>query len=526
MRNYVYQVRNTLHGKLEFFGGIFLLVMLLPTATGGFFETLPHTRAGLDGLLLVGHLWLAATLSLMILAQLAKGFVKNPDRDPLAALPALSPALAQYRLFVAMPHTTLGFVGLFFSYFWQPLAARLDRLWLSVPVHVFTTCMLAISSGVVAGAIGRSLLSAATKRQIRNADLIVNISGGAALSAFVVLLIAIVTANKYAIGTLETLGDSVVVSIPIGMIPFAAALAADDGRWLALAGWLSVSIAAVLWAIRTTYRWSFSAHRDISADLVSPFSRTYVPVFTGLPSRWLPTGVSAFWRKDIAVPYSREPMRYLFHQINLLWLGILSVTIAMALRNRGTINPVFAETVPILTTQIAMAFMAMQNGVNALGREGKELTWLRPIFSGPQLLVRKLSINLAYVLIHGAIFAFVLFTASMAASLDVSFWIFLAYALGAGSAFACLATATGFLHPDFERSSSALPGSTAMGKMGFLFGALILSVLSSTAHLLHRAGIFGGSTHAGLLVFVGICVAFGTLLMTAGALRLYQGMEP
>jgi hypothetical protein len=198
----------------------------------------------------------------------------------------------------------------------------------------------------------------------------------------------------------------------------------------------------------------------------------------------------------------------------------------MVLRNRGTISHAFAETVPILTTQIAMAFVAMQNGVNALGREGKELTWLRPIFTGPQLLVRKLLINLAYALIHGVVFAFVLFTASTAASLSVSFWVLLAYASGAGVSFVCLATATGFLFPDFERSSSALPGSTTIGKMGFLFGALALSVFTSTAHLLHRAGNLGGSTYTGLLVFAVTCVAFGILLMTIGALRLYRGVEP
>lgn len=526
MRNFAYQVSNTLHGKLEFFGGIFLLVMLVATATGGFFETVPQTRAGLDGLLLVGHLWLAATLSLMILAQLAKCFVKNPEQDPLATLPAFSPALAQHRVLAAMPLTTFGFVGLFFCYFWQPMAARLDRPWLSFPFHLFTTSVLAILAGVVAGFLGRSVLSEATKRRGHSADLIVNISGGTALSVFVVLLIAIVTANKYAVGILETLGDSIAVSIPIGMIPFAAALAADDGRWLALAGWLGVSIASALWAIRATYQWSFSAHRDIPTDLLSPMSRTYAPVFTGSPVGWLPAGVSAFWRKDIAVPYSREPKRYLFHQVNLLLWGVFSVTTAMALRNRGTISTVFADTVPVLITHIAMAFVAMQNGVNALGREGNGITWLRPIFSGPQLLFRKLLINLAYVLVHGVVIAFVLFTGSVAASLNVSFWILLAYALGAGIVFVCIATATGFLHPDFERSSSTLPGSTAMGKIGFLFGALIISVHSSTAYLLLRAEIFGGSTHAGLLVFVGVCVAFGTLLMTTAALRQYQRAEP
>ena len=62
IRMLTYQVFHTLHGKLGLVGGLILLAMFTTIVARGFFETLPLTMAGLDGLLLAGHLWLAATL--------------------------------------------------------------------------------------------------------------------------------------------------------------------------------------------------------------------------------------------------------------------------------------------------------------------------------------------------------------------------------------------------------------------------------------------------------------------------------
>ena len=203
----------------------------------------------------------------------------------------------------------------------------------------------------------------------------------------------------------------------------------------------------------------------------------------------------------------------------------MSVVLAMALRNRGTISAAFADTAPVLFILLAMALLAMLNGVNSLGREGKELTWLRPILSGPQLFGRKLLVNWIYVGVHGVAYALIMSATSNAASLQTPAWILLAYALGAGAIFACLATAVGFLLPDFDRKRSSLPGSTGIGKAGFLFGALILIAMTGTAHLLLAAGVFGGATYAGLVVFTSLCAAVSFAVITAGALRQYQGME-
>jgi hypothetical protein len=525
IRALLYQVLQTLHGKLGFVGGIILLAMFAPVVMRGFFETLPTTIAGLDGLILAGHIWLTATLSLMILAQFAKGFAKNPVQEPLSAHPAHFPTLARHRVIAAIPHTTVGFVGLFFAYFWQPLAARLNHICLAIPVHLMTMSMLVFATAIVIGGVGRKLLRWATRRGIRNSDILVNTSGGIAMTAFLVLLVTIIIVNKYAVGVLEALGNSVAVSYPIGMIPFAAALAADEGRWLTSTGWIGASALFALWAIRATHRWSFSAHREIPIDLATPVKRVFAPAFTGRSGRWLPVGLIVFWRKDIVVPYSREPKRYLFHQVNLLWWGIMAVILAMALRDSGKMSPALADTIPVLMTLLAMALVAMQNGVNALGREGKEVIWLRPIFTGSQLFGRKLLVNVAYVLAHGIIYAFVVSAASRATSLDTSFSTLAAYAVGAGTVFACMATAIGFLLPDFERKKSSLPGSTAVGKGGYLSGVLILIAITGAAHLLLTARILDGTTYAGLLGFTAICAAVSFVLIAASAIRQYRGLE-
>lgn len=525
VRSLIHQVRHTLHGKLGLGSAAVLTVMLAPIVAGGFLDTIPETSAGLDGLLLAAHLWLALPLALMILVQLAKAFVEKREDEPLTAHPAHFPCLARHRVLTAFPLASFAFVGLFYAYFWQLPAGRLSRLWLAIPIHLFTTAMLVFASGIVMGAIGRPLLRAALNRGMRDGNTLVNGCGAAAMTLFAVLLLGIIVANKHAPGVFETIGHSAAVALPLGMVPFAAASAAEQGRWLALTGWLGLTAAAAGWAATAAYRWSFSAHREIPLDLATPARLLFAPLFTGRQRRWLPAGVTAFWRKDIVVPYSREPKRYLFHHVNLLWWCVVAVTLAMTLRDRGNISAAFADTAPVLLVLAAMALLAMLNGVNALGREGKELTWLRPIFAASQLLIRKLLVNWTYVLVHGVAYAIVAYTASRAASLSTSFWVLLSYAVGAGAVFATLATAIGFLLPDFERRSSSLPGAAAVGQYAYIFAALLLAGITGAAHLLLRAGFSDAAVFAGTVTFELICASAGTSLIAAAAIRKYRGME-
>lgn len=524
-RMVAYHVRHTLAGK---FGALSILAMcaiLAVIASRGFLETLPSTEAGLDGLLLATHLWLAVSLSLMLLCQFAKAFIRRREDEPLVAHPGLFPALARHRVLASIPFVSFTFIVLFFVYFWQLLAARLSGFLLPISIHLLTTGVLVVVGAAVIGDAGRRLLRAALMRGIRNADLLVNAIGVISLLAFGALLLVIILTNEYAVSALEAVGGSVAVSIPLGMIPFAAALAADEGRWLATIAWLGLSAALAMWAVRATYRWSFTAFRELPVDLASPAKRMFAPLFTGSRARWLPAGVIAMWRKDIIIPYSREPKRYLFHQVNLIWWGIMVTVLAMALRDRENISAAFADTMPVLITLIAMAVIAMQNGINALGREGTALSWLRTVFSGRQLLSSKLVVNVAYVLVHGLAYALVVSLASRAAFLGTSFPTLVAYAVCSGFGFACYATAIGFLLPDFERMRSSLPGSTAIGKAGFLLGALLLIAMTGTAHLFLASGVFDGITFVGMLFFESICAAVCVAVLATAALRQYRGIE-
>lgn len=520
-----YLVRHTLHGKLGVAAAVIITAILVQVAVDGFLEPIPSTVAGLDGLLLVTHLWLALAAASMILCQFAKAFLKNRDGDPLLAHPALYPVTARHRVFASIPLVAFIFIGIFYAYFWQQLAIRVGNLWLAILVHLCASGLLLFASAIVTGGIGRILLRAALKRGLRDSGILVNATAGFAMAAFGIPLLGIIIANQHAVHALETIGNSIAVTIPVGMIPFAAAHAAGEGRWLALFGWLGISAVMALWALRAVYRWSHSAHREIPIDLATPTRRVFASAFTGKRGRWMPPGVSAFWRKDIVVSYFREPKRYLFHQVNLLWWGILAVILAMALRDRGTITRAFAETMPVVVTVFAMAVIAMQNGVNALGREGKELTWLRPLFTGPQLLGRKLVVNLMYVVIHSFTYALIVYAATAATSLGTTFWTLLVHSAGAGAVFACLATSVGFLLPDFERHRSSLPGSTSVGMGCYLLGALTLVAATGTAHLLLQAGVLDGASYAGMMTFGLACAAVAFALITAAAVKQYQVME-
>jgi hypothetical protein len=520
-----YEVRTTLHAKFGLAMAVMMVLILALIATGGFFETLPDSVAGLDGLLLTAHLWLVVSLASMQSCQLAKAFLREREDEPLLAHPAVYPALARHHFFTSITFVSLAFIGLFFIYFWQPLTSRLDNLWLTIPTHLAAICLLVFVSATLTGGLARMLLRAATARGFRDANLFVNVTGGAAMATLMIVLLGIIIANKHAVALFEALGNSLGVLASVGMIPFASALAVGEGDWLTAAGCLGVLTGLSLWGLRASYRWSFTAHQEIPIDLAAPSKHSFVPLFTGRPVRWLPGGLSAFWRKDIVVPCSREPKRYLLVQVSLLWWGILALILAVALKSRGIISPAFADTIPVLITLLAMASIAMQNGVNALGREGNELVWLRPIFSGRQLLGLKLAVNWFYVFVHGVAYALVIIAAANTALLDTSRWVLLLYALGAGSVFSCMATAIGFLLPDFTRRRSALPGSTAVGKIGYVFAALVLITFAGTAHLLVTAGAVGPATCLGLFAYAGVSTAAATALISVVAIRQYQGME-
>jgi hypothetical protein len=525
LRKTAYRVRHTLTGKLSAAAIVIMAAILVSVAVGGPLGTLSASEAVVDALLLAAHLWLAVSLTLMVLCELTKAFIKQRETEPLLSCPALYAALARHRVFSSIPLASFTFTVLFFAYFWQLFDSRLSRLWLSIPTHLLTTGILVFPAALIAGCIGRGLLRGIVRRGLRNADVLVNATGAFSIIAFCALLVAIILANEYAANALATVGNSVAVTIPIGMIPFAAALAADEGRWLATLFWLGLSAVLALWAAQATYSWSFSAHREIPIDLATPLKRVFASVFTGRSGRWLPRGISAFWRKDIIVPYTRAPKRYLFHQVNVLWWGVVVAILAMALRNRGSISVAFADTMPVLISLFAMAVIAKQNGVNALGREGQELTWLRPLFTGPQLFGRKLLVNLAYTLVHGIAYAIVVAAASRAASLGTSFWIIAAYATGAGALYSSLATSIGFLLPDLERRRSSLPGSSAVAEGVYMTCALLLTSVAGVAHLLLTAGLLDPATYWGILAFVGTCVMVGCVLISAGAMRQYRGME-
>jgi hypothetical protein len=211
--------------------------------------------------------------------------------------------------------------------------------------------------------------------------------------------------------------------------------------------------------------------------------------------------------------------------VSLFWWGILTVILANALRNRGNISVAFASTAPVLFVLAATAVLAMQLGVNSLGREGSALTWLRPILSGSQLLVRKLVVNGSYVLAHGFVYAAIAYTGSRLAALDTRFWILLSYAVLAGAVLSTLATALGFLLPDFERRSGFLPGATAAGKYAYLFAASLLVLMTGTAHLLLMAGRVDVAFYSGFLTFELICATAVTSLIAIGSVRQYRDME-
>ncbi len=518
-------VRDTVVGKLWVALLIVALPSLLNLVTEDHFQTVAINSSQLIGLLLVTHLGMVASLIVLVPPLLAKVFVIKSGDDPLAAHPAVMPALALYRLLVStVLSAALYLLAFHCIFFGQAFTNRLTSPWLGWSIYLPTSLAFLMVIGVLTGAVCRALVRLPGIRT--RVELVFRIGG-----ALFVMLFAVSHAALKAVATnapewLSTIGEVGVRASYFLMIPLGAALSADEGNWLESLGWLTALVMIVGVVLRRTWGWT----RAADPALLEPHSdikRRYRPLFDGLRGGipyW--REVLPFVRKDVVAPYAREPLRYLSEQWFVVSAEIAAVVLAAVARGRGFLEPVHDNALLVAVLFSSVAVLAMLRGLASLGEEGAQLALLRPVVTSGELFVRKGIANGVYVVVHSAFHAGLIYVAAQIAGFrSVDLIPFLTVGVIGGAVLTIAASTLGFLLPDFGRRAAFLPGASATAKYLYVILAGLVAGTVGASYLQLARDQIDAVTHAWLLSFMAVGLSLACSVVAWWATRRLRQKE-
>ncbi len=521
-----HEVVHTLLGKLSIVLIIVALPSLIPLATRGAAARILPGSGVLDGMLVAAHLALTLAFVAFVPPILSKVFVVRRTPEPLMSHPSVMPLLALDRMLVSV--LLLGVVYLvpfFYLFYGRALINRLESPWIGIPVHLATTSVYLLVLGIAVASVCRSW----TRRPniTRRAKTVLR--GGAVIffGTFFLLTAGVTSVVERAPERVAAFGEMAQRALYVGLVPLAATLAIDEGRWLALLGWIVALGLATRLALRAALAWAAVAHLELPTDLDAPTRRRYSSLFDGLRAGrgWWPA-VRPFWRKDVVAPYAREPRSYFGEQWFAFSTGVGAVVLIAVLRHRGALQPVHSAALLVVVLLGVVAGLAMVRGLNCLGLEGSQLGLLRPVLTGGQLFVRKGLANGVYVLTHAVAHALVLFAAAQIAGLrQITLVAVLGCAIGGALIWTFAASALGFLLPDLQRRATFLSGAAAVAKYLYVGTCAVSLSLVGVAHVQYGLGRMDGGSYAGLITFVALTLVAAFSSVTWWALHRFPRIE-
>ncbi len=520
-----HEVVHTLSGKLMAILIIVAIPAVIPTVTQGAGPRMLPGSGVLEGIFAAAHLALALAFVAFVPPILSKVFVVRRGPEPLMSHPSVMPLLALYRLVSVLLLGVAYLVSFFYLFYGRAIASLLESPWIGIPVHLATTSVYLLVLGVAVASGCRSW----TRRPnvARRAKTVLN--GGAAifLGTFVLLTAGVTTMAERAPELFEAFGEIAQRALYFGLAPLGATFAIDEGRWLALLGWIVALGLATRLALRAVPAWAAVAHLELPIDLDAPTSRRYSSLFDGLRAgrgRW--PAVRPFWRKDVVAPYAREPRSYFSEQWFVFYVEVGAVVLIALLRHRGALQPEHSTALLVVVLLGVVAGLAMLRGLNCLGLEGSQLGVLRPVLAGGQLFVRKGLANGIYVLTHAVAHALILFAAAQIAGLrQITLVAALGYAIGSALIWTFGASALGFLLPDLQRRATFLSGAAPVAKYLYVGTCAVSLGLVGVAHVQYGLGRMDGASYAGFITFVVLTLVATFSAVTWWALHRFPRME-
>ena len=89
-------------------------------------------------------------------------------------------------------------------------------------------------------------------------------------------------------------------------------------------------------------------------------------------------GIRLFFLKDILLPTTRSPHRFLTRQWILLAVAVTAPVVMWQLRREGRVSEIAAEAALWGVVMALPSVAAYLSGLGSLGREGPELALIRP----------------------------------------------------------------------------------------------------------------------------------------------------
>ena len=481
-RRFADSVRNTIEGKIALVMMVAAPFLMKSLLVSSVMRTAGANRQTGAGILAIAHLCLLVALILGVSSRTARSLIVGWRNEPLVLCAGATRGLAAYHLWVEVVAATALWLLLFFYVFYGGLVFGLGgHPPLSLILHAVAHLLVTLPIGVLSYRLTLQLL----ERRPTRARSFFNVTSTASLVAFLSLAAApriLDALSPTVIGALATPYARIAMVYP----PIAILI---QGRLLGLVVWASGMILLPFIALRM----ADSSIRHPSPILFREIEPIADPRFRSLFKSRGPIqtgrlgGALLFFLKDILLPATRNPRRFLTRQWVFLAAAVSPPVAVWRLRQDGTVSETVAGAILLGLVMALPSAAAYLHGLGSLGREGPHLDLLRPTVRASLLFSHKALSTTAAVLPAGLCYA----TICGATSAALGLWPGSLPAAGLGGLTAVVAAVTavavGFLLPDFHSRNILAPGSSRTGRILFASLAMYGIGMTVAAHVLTRS---------------------------------------
>ena len=485
-RRFADSVRNTMEGKIALVMMVaapFLMKSLLVSSS---MRTAGASRQTEADILAIAHLCMAVALIMGVSSRTARTLIVGWRNEPLVLCAGATRGLAAYHLWGEVVAATALWLLVFFYVFYGGLVFGLgSHQPLSLILHAVAHFLVTLPIGVLSYRLTLQLL----ERSPARARFFFNVASAGSLVAF----LSLAAAPRI----LDALSPTVISALAtpyarIAMVyPPIAILFQSQGSLSGLVVWaggmIILPFIALYLADSSIHHPSPILFRDLEPTADPRFQslfRSRGAIQTGRLG-----GALLFFLKDIVLPATRNPRRFLTRQWVFLAAALSPPVAVWRLRQDGTVSETVAGAILLGLVMVLPSAAAYLHGLGSLGREGPHLALLRPTMRASLLFSHKVLSTTLAVLPAGLFYA----TMCGAMSAVLGLWpgSLLAASLGGLAAVvaAAAAVAVGFLLPDFHNGNLFAPGSSRTGRI--MFGSLAIYGIGVTVatYVLTRGGL-------------------------------------
>lgn len=522
-REFLHSIRTTIEGKIAvvfMVAAPFLLRSMLVSSA------LRQASISEDsGWVVLGtaHLFMMATLVLLVAARTPRYLIVDRRDDALAHYPHARQGLAAFHLWgETVAVTTLMLLTLFYLFYGTLVTGLAIHPVMGTLLHLIGHVVVSLALGVVAYRLTLRVLERRPKwgRGIYHAASCLGVLTFVMIAGGPQLLLDLAPDQ---IDELRSIVDTAGrFYAPV------AALVASAVRPGPLLGWLmGVGVAGAI-ALGAAAPLIQAPSTLLLGEIQGPANRLFKSVFRGErnPSTHrIVHGALMFFLKDVLIRAVRSPQGFMRRQCVFFGTVGLASYLAWGLLQQNLLGENEAEALVLGLLVCLVCAAAYLGGLGSLGSEGPALALLRPVVRPSDLMGYKtLAVMVSVVpagLVYGA------GAGALCQALDMRPGPVVAAGIGGLTAVvaAALTVSLAFLLPDFDRRNVLVPGSSGLGRLTFVSLALYGAGVVAGLRWMTRSGTLPSTTFVpGLLTAAGVAIALAGGVMIL-ALRRFPHLE-